>query len=259
MDVEFEKLIALQELDNELRSLFHLLEITPHKLEEIDHKIAAANEITQKAKEKLWQNQKKRRELEGEVKELRNKLATFKRQLNDVKTNKEYTALLKEIEDTQHKIDAMEEEIIGAMLEADDIEKEIESANLFYSQEEARFKKEKEAILQKKSEYEARVQLLQNEKQKLCSSVSREQIALYQRIAEKKGGVAISPVTDDFCSMCHMRIRPQVLNELYDMKKIYLCENCGRILYLPLKDQEKEEEEKEAGKKAAVATRPSSK
>lgn len=44
-------------------------------------------------------------------------------------------------------------------------------------------------------------------------------------------GIALSPVTDDFCSMCHMRIRPQVLNELKEAKKLIICEACGRILY----------------------------
>jgi predicted nucleic acid-binding Zn-ribbon protein len=260
VDVELEKLIALQELDNELRSLHQLLDSTPLKLNEIDQKIGTATQLVQKAKDKLLQNQRKRRELEAEVNELKNKIATYKRQLNDVKTNKEYTALLKEIEETQKKVEVLEEQIIAALLEADDIEKEIEAANQAYSKEEARYKKEKELLLSHQQEWESRLQDLQKRKEELTALISREQIALYSRIAAKKGGVAISPVTDDFCSMCHMRIRPQVLNELYDMKKIYLCENCGRILYLCLekKEETKEETKKEEEAKSAPPVRSSS-
>jgi predicted nucleic acid-binding Zn-ribbon protein len=50
-------------------------------------------------------------------------------------------------------------------------------------------------------------------------------------IFNKKNGSALSPVKGDFCAMCHMRIRPQMLNEIRDRNKIHLCENCGRILY----------------------------
>ncbi len=249
MDIEFEKLITLQELDNELRSIHHLLEITPQKLSEIDSKIASASEIVKKAKEKLLENQKRRRELEREVADLRTKIASYKRQLNDVKTNKEYTALLKEIDETQKKVDMLEESIISAMLEADDIEKEIEQATQTYSREETRLKKEKETIIERQKEYEARLRELEMKRQEISALISPDQMDLYRRIADKKGGVAISPVTDDFCSMCHMRIRPQMLNELYDMKKIYLCENCGRILYIC--KEEKEEEEGKAAEKAA--------
>ncbi|MCX7974968.1 MAG: C4-type zinc ribbon domain-containing protein [Candidatus Aminicenantes bacterium] len=254
MDIEFDKLIALQEIDNEIKALHHLLDLTPHKLSEIDQKIALAQDIVQKSKEKLLQNQKKRRELEGEVAVIKSKIATYKRQLNEVKTNKEYTALLKEIEEAQKKVDALEEEIIAALLEADDIEKEIQQAKENFLKEETRYLKEKEALLQRQQEGQNRLQALVRKREDLVNLMAQEQLALYNRIAEKKGGIAISPVTDDFCSMCHVRIRPQVLNELYDMKKIYLCENCGRILYL---SPERKEKKQEGAKKAVSSARNS--
>ncbi len=256
MDIEFDKLINLQEIDNEIRSLHHFLDLTPHKLAEIDQKINLASQIVQKTKEKLIQNQKRRRELEGEVAVIKNKIATYKRQLNEVKTNKEYTALLKEIEEAQKKIDAMEEEIIAALLEADDIEKEIQQATENYSKEEAQYQKEKEIILQRQQECQNRLKELEKRKEELVGLIAQDQLALYNRIAEKKGGIAISCVTDDFCSMCHVRIRPQVLNELYDMKKLYLCENCGRILYL---SPERKAKKLEGEKKTATSPRSSSK
>lgn len=254
MDIEFDKLINLQEIDNEIKSLHHFLDLTPHKLAEIDQKISLASQTVQKTKEKLVQNQKRRRELEVEVAAVKNKIATYKRQLNEVKTNKEYTALLKEIEEAQKKVDDMEEQIIAALLEADDIEKEIQQAVENYSKEEAQYQKEKEVILQRQQECQNRLKELEKRKEELVSLIAQDQLALYNRIAEKKSGIAISCVTDDFCSMCHVRIRPQVLNELYDMKKIYLCENCGRILYL---SPERKEKKLEGEKKTAASARTS--
>ncbi|OQX53470.1 MAG: hypothetical protein B5M54_06840 [Candidatus Aminicenantes bacterium 4484_214] len=69
---------------------------------------------------------------------------------------------------------------------------------------------------------------------------------MYHKIAAKRQGIALSPVHDEFCSLCHMRIRPQVINELKAGQTIILCENCGRILYW----EELSEEETESSKQA---------
>lgn len=231
MDIEFEKLIGLQHLDSEIRHLSVFLDGIPSLLEDIHKRIEAGSKEVAQARERLAQNQKKRREQEGKVKDIKVQITKYKRQLNEVKTNKEYTTLLKEIEEAQHSVDSMEEGVISEMLAADDIEEEIRAATRRHQQEEENLLKEQDILKQKKAEMEAKIEKLTAEKDILLPQVPSDQIALYQRISIKKSGVALSPVNGDFCSMCHMRIRPQVLNELRDTKKLILCENCGRILY----------------------------
>ena len=231
MDIEFEKLISLQHLDSEIRHLSVFLDGIPSLLEDIHKRIEAGSKEVAQARERLALNQKKRREQEGKVKDIKVQITKYKRQLNGVKTNKEYTTLLKEIEEAQHSVDSMEEEVISEMLAADDIEEEIRAATRRHQQEEENLLKEQDILKQKKAEMEVKIEKLTAEKDSLLPQVPSDQIALYQRISIKKSGVALSPVNGDFCSMCHMRIRPQVLNELRDTKKLILCENCGRILY----------------------------
>lgn len=231
MEIDFDKLIRLQQIDSEIRQISHYLEIIPHNLEETDKKIEASFQLVQRAKEKLALNQKKRRELEAKVKDVKTLISKYKLQLNEVKTNKEYAALLREIEQSQKAIDELEEEIIGEMLSADDIEKEIQETSQKHDREKEKYRQEKEGIQQRKREFEGRIQQLKQERESLLPSIPQEQFSLYLRIYHKKNGVALSPVKDDFCSLCHMRIRPQVLNELRDSSKLIFCENCGRILY----------------------------
>ena len=83
----------------------------------------------------------------------------------------------------------------------------------------------------KKKELEEKKKNLNQEKEELMPKIPSDQINLYIKISAKKNGIVLSPVNDDFCSMCHVRIRPQVLNELKAQEKIILCENCGRILF----------------------------
>ncbi len=242
VEVDFEKLIQLQELDNCLRKLSIELSDIPRLIEEVEKKIKADSDHLQKAKERLSLNQKKRRELEAEVKDLKAQVAKYKRQLNEVKTNKEYTSLLKEIQEAQNKIDSLEEEIIKELLVADEIEEEIRSATLHQKNQEEHLRQQIQALNQRKMELEEEKSRFLKLREELIPGISRPQLQLYVSIAKKRGGIALSRVTDEFCSMCQLRIRPQMLNEIRDRSKIHLCESCGRILYFDYSCESKEEE-----------------
>lgn len=231
MDIQFKHLIHLQELDSEINKIILFLNEVPIRIQEIDNKIEQNKNIVAHAKEKMNKNQKKRRELESQVQDADVKIKKLQGQLNEVRTNKEYSTLLKEIDDTKYAKEQSEEQIITEMLNADEIEEEIQEAAAQASESEARLTQDKKAIFEEKEKMEARQRELEKEKNDLKPKIPPEQLQLYESIYEKNSGVALSPVTDDFCSICQIRIRPQMINELIAGEKIMLCENCGRILY----------------------------
>lgn len=231
MEIAFDNLIRLQHVDKEIDTISSFLEDTPAKIEAIDEQVKAADASVLRAKEMLSANQKKRRDLESQVKDFKVQASKFKRQLNEVKTNKEYTALLKEIEETERKADKIEEDIINEMIASDDIEKEIKAANVKKAEEEARLNKEKEGLFQEQKEFERKKVVFSKEREALLAQIPPDQLRLYLRISKKMNGLALSPVMDAFCSICQMRVRPQLVNEIMEMKKIVICEACGRILY----------------------------
>ena len=247
-ELDFEKLIQLQELDVNLRKLGTELSDIPNLIETIEKKMKSDSELVVKAKDKLTQNQKKRRDLEAEVKDLKAQIAKYKKQLNDVKTNKEYTSLLKEIQDLQDKVDRLEEEIIKELLAADEIEEEIRAATFKQKNEEEHLKQEIEALSQRKKELEQQKSEFQRQREELLPAIPKAQLQLYLNIARKRGGIALSRVNDEFCSMCQMRIRPQMLNEIRDMTKIHLCESCGRILYFDSSEGKSSEETEDSSR-----------
>jgi predicted nucleic acid-binding Zn-ribbon protein len=231
LDIAFDQLIKLQHIDTDTRANAAVLDSIPARIEAIDREIQATAAIVAQAKDKLAANQKKRRDLEGEVKEIRTHAAKFKRQLNDVKTNKEYSALQKEIEDTEHKAGRLEEEILNEMIAADDIEREIKAAGARQSEEKGRIEKDRTVILAEKAEHETRKAELEREREDVLPLIPPDQLKIYLRIAKRLNGAALSLVTDDFCSICQMRVRPQVLNDLLGRNALIACEACGRILY----------------------------
>ena len=237
MEIDFNLIIDLQRLDTEIHNASLVLEGIPRLVQDVDKKIQTTSKLVADAKDKMAHNQKKRRDLENEVKDMKVQIGKYKRQLNEVKSNKEYTALLHEIEETQHKVDTLEEAIIAEMLAADDVEEEIKAALHKQGVEEDSLKKEKLVLDEKMKQTEARFAALGKEREALLPRIPREQLKLYEAIYQKKGGSALSPVTGDFCAMCHMRVRPQMLNEIRDKVKVILCENCGRILYWTAKPE----------------------
>ena len=231
METDFANLIKLQQLDIDIRNTSVLLQDIPRQIEEIEQESKDSLQIVQNAKDNLAENQKRRRDLESELQDTKENIAKFKRQLNEVKTNKEYTALLKEIDETTARIDSLEEQIITEMLSADDIEKDIKVASKKAEEIQAELVKKKEKILQEKNKAEEDLNALEKEKEELLPKIPSDQMKQYKQISHKKNGIVLSPVTDEFCTMCHMRVRPQMVNELIAGREIITCENCGRILH----------------------------
>jgi predicted nucleic acid-binding Zn-ribbon protein len=231
VEINFEALINLQSLDEKIKDISQFLDSIPSQIQGIEKKISDSAQIVAEAKDKLSQNQKNRRNLESEVQDKKILITRYRKQLNDVKTNKEYTSLLKEIEDVEEEIEAKEEEIISEMLSADDLESEIKTAEKKAADIRDTFLREKELVLKKEKERSQVKEQLASEREGLIPGIPADQMGLYKRIFKKVHGTPLSPVTDDFCSLCQIRIRPQVINELIARQEIILCENCGRILY----------------------------
>jgi predicted nucleic acid-binding Zn-ribbon protein len=231
VEIDFKNLIRLQKLDEEIKETSFLIENIPLKINGINKEFTAIKEIVQQTKDKLSENQKKRRSLESEAQDLKVQIDKYKQQLNNARSNLEYKSLMKEIEHTEEKISTIEDEIINEMVLADDISEEIKAAEHKEIKEAEILLKKKESLESEKTTLEGKRDKLLEEKEKLKPGIPSAQTSLYERIFGKKNGIALSPVTDDFCSMCQIRIRPQVLNELKEKKEIILCENCGRILY----------------------------
>lgn len=231
MVIDFKSLIKLQNIDEQIKNISNLLEKNPSQIEEIDKKIEDSITTVTTAKLRLAENQKKRRNLEAEVQDTNAQIEKYKRQLNNIKTNIEYKSLLKEIDNSQSKIRKMEEQILEEMLQADELGIKIKEAENEAKEINKKLSEEKEILIKESHKRGEEKQHLTQEKNQITPSIPAKLINLYNTIFKKNIGIVLSPVTDDFCSICQIRIRPQVINELKAQNEIILCENCGRILY----------------------------
>lgn len=230
---DLETLIQVQELESRVSQL-------QRRVEEIPIEIAALEEEKEKARSDFAQRQarveshdRELRQLEAQVEDLKERLSKYKSQLMEVKTNEAYQAMLNEIEFTEKKIEEKEDRILEYLVAADEEEADLKHVRKHFEKTEKETSQRRKELEEFVSRSEDDLERLRNERDRVLSLLPGELINLYNRIAAARKGVAVAPVEDQCCGICHFRLRPQLFAEVKNAQGILTCENCSRILYLP--------------------------
>jgi uncharacterized protein len=173
----------------------------------------------------------KRRMLEGEVDSSRAKLSRLKDQLMAVKTNKEYTAMLHEIQAAEEQIRKEEDKILEIMEEMENKENNLKNAEQELNKKTAELQENIRKTNESAPQLESDLAKLHDEKAAKESQVGGELLSRYRRIAEARKGIALAEARDELCSACHVRIRPQMYADLIRTETIQACDSCSRILF----------------------------
>jgi predicted nucleic acid-binding Zn-ribbon protein len=148
-----------------------------------------------------------------------------------VKTNKEYTAMLHEIQLAEEQIRSEEDKILDFMEQMEVMEKELRDAeqNMLKKSAEIQenIRKSNESIPLLESE----LARLHEEKVRMESQIGADLLSRYRRIADARKGIALAEAKDELCTACHVRIRPQMYADLLRTENIQACDSCSRILF----------------------------
>jgi predicted nucleic acid-binding Zn-ribbon protein len=224
-------LIKLQDIDSEIKRLAARKENLPEEKEKLEEERATFEKGIEEDKERLDALNKahsdKEKELRGNVESAKK----TKSRLLEVKTNKEYEAMLKEIENLNKKNSSIEDEIINLLEETEKAgtnlrEREAERVEFINNNERDITKLDEEIdsidVLLKKMLAEDAT----------CREIIKpELLKKYDLIKGKRNGQAVVPVWKEVCGGCHMNIPPQLYIELQKYEKVMLCPNCNRIIY----------------------------
>jgi predicted nucleic acid-binding Zn-ribbon protein len=228
---DLRNLIALQDLELKIASLQKEAADIPNKIQNFNAELQRVRVKYEEGVARLKELSNRRRTLEGQVDLLRAKLSRLKDQLMAVKTNKEYTAMLHEIQAAEGLIRSEEDTILEVMEEVEDKEKDLKGAE----KEMLRRSAELQESIRKADEsaplLESELARLGEEKVLLESRVGAELLSRYRRIAEARKGIALAEAKDELCSACHVRIRPQMYADLLRTENIHACDSCSRILF----------------------------
>jgi predicted nucleic acid-binding Zn-ribbon protein len=228
---DLEHLIHLQELD--LAAERHRRRETdiPQLQSALDARLAARAAAVDTAKARIAESQTARREVEKDLAAVQSRLNKFKNQLMEVKTNKEYQAMQKEMSVAEQEISDLETRMLERMEEADSLAIELKTAQAALSAEQAEITRERQALESERGTLADDLKRLSEERAMTAALVSADALALFERLAHNRRGLAMAEARDGLCTVCHVRLRPQVFNEARRNAGIVQCDSCTRILY----------------------------
>jgi predicted nucleic acid-binding Zn-ribbon protein len=231
MHPDLERVIALQRLDTSAHDGSRRLAEEPDRERALEARLDAARQRLATARENLAGNQKARREIEKDVAVHQGRLSKFREQAMAVKTNQEYHAIQKEIGFAQGEIKALEDRILEGMLEADELAAGVKRAEAELTSEQKTADAEHRAIATEHTELESALQRIGIERAELVGVLDPSVLAVFELVSRRRHGVAVAEARDGVCTICHVRLRPQVFNNVRRNDQIIQCDSCQRILY----------------------------
>jgi len=231
MQNDLQQLLKLQVIDYDLGELERSKDYLPDMMENLNREIKEAKEKYESASALLEEVKVKRKNLELEIAAKEAELEKFQKQMMTIKTNKEYDALVAEIDAVKSVISDKETELLYAMEQISQLEEEIPE----YEEQLARINendmKQLKILQEKIDSIGDKVSDKVAERNAITSSIPRQTLMVYERVRKGKGGAVVVTVRKRSCSACHNAITPQRVQEIRRGDRIYTCDACGRLLY----------------------------
>jgi predicted nucleic acid-binding Zn-ribbon protein len=228
---DLKAVVEVQQLDQEVAELSGLIDSLPAQIQTLQSQLDNFIHTHEERKKRLAANLKERKDLEGDIKAIQEKIAKHKDQLYQVKTNEQYKAMLKEIEGEEANTRKIEDQILEKMIESEDIQQHVEEAAARLDGEKARVAGEIKRLQDERQKDLDERERLQARRKEVAATLADSVLALYERIRSYRASPAVAEVRDGLCTACNIQLRPQVYNEVRIGAAVMTCENCSRIQY----------------------------
>jgi predicted nucleic acid-binding Zn-ribbon protein len=203
----------------------------PKEVKKLDENQNIERERIQKDREKIELLEKERRRKEGHLNMEQEKIKRADGRMFDVKTNKEYQALLSEIEGIKEANSREEEEILQVMDEIDELKKDLSKREKEMAITVERIEAEKRKIQERMAQGDAVWKQQMERREVLSKQIESKLIKLYNTLKEKRQGVGVVSVKQETCQGCFVHVPPQMFIEVQKTNSLIRCPNCNRILY----------------------------
>ena len=229
--LQLQQLVQLQKIDDQIFEHKKALADIPIQLDSARAELEEKKNILKVVTEEIETLQKQRKDLELEVQGENDHMAKAKTKLPAVKTNKEYTAILTEVDAIKEKvskIEDMELEVMEALeLKAKEIpgvEKKCKEEDAHFN--EYRFKKETE-----EKRFKQELEELVGKRKNISAQLETEILKRYEKISNSRDGRAVVGLRENICQGCFQQVLPQMVIEVKVAEKIHQCEGCMRFLF----------------------------
>ncbi len=230
MENKLRHLYALQLVDLHLDELQELKGDLPAQIGELESRKGVLTARVAELEQGMRSAFSQRDITDSEIVSLRQKLEKYKAQQFEVRNNKEYDALTKEMDQANESISRLEKEMEALEGKATLARTDIEQVKPQIDELETLLTEKRAALADVSKATEEEELKYVHQREKLLAKITKADVTAYERIRKAKKGRAVVPVKRGACGGCFARVPPQKLLELRQNNRIYTCEHCGRIL-----------------------------
>jgi hypothetical protein len=220
----------LQEAELRIEELHEDQGRYPREIDGLNEKLAGEKEEALRERERLEFLEKDRRRKEGELDQEAEKIKRTKGRLFEVKTNKEYQALLTEIELMETSSDHNEDEILAILEEIDQLRTRDADREGALATLEKDVRADISEIEGRLSQTVEEIDRMEKRRGDIVKTLSPDLISAYDTLKQRRG-TALAMVKRGVCQGCYVNIPPQMFNEVQRNDTVIRCPNCSRILY----------------------------
>lgn len=225
------KLIALQTVDIKLQEMERLKDEIPQRIALLEETLRKEEAKVLAERNELEQLIKERRRREKELDEEVEKIKKTEARIFEIKTNKEYQAVLKEIEANKKLNHQREEEILEILEKIEVLQK-----NLLRDEQELETRRKDgqrqiQALKEQAATFDQEMAQERKRRDEKEREIPSDLLSKYNFLLGKRHGVAVARVSSGVCQACYMNLRPQLFIELQKQETLIFCPNCNRILF----------------------------
>jgi uncharacterized protein len=224
-------LIELQKMESAASKITARKKDLPVQMSELETKFMELSAIASDQREQLDALRKRRKEKDNLLRMGQETLTRTRDRLLEVKTNREYQSILKEIETLEAKNSQIEDEIISLLEELDVFEKGVKTKEEDLDIQRRRYEEDKAKMSEELNSIAEELEICARKNNEIKKKISADVLRKYEQIKSAGRGVAVVSVWKEICGGCHMSIPPQLYNELQKSNVLITCPNCSRIMY----------------------------
>ena len=228
---QLQQLLRIQDLALDIRRARAVAEGAPARIEEIEARFRERNAEYVAIKERFDVIEADRLLRSQELATLEDSRQHYQDSLMQVKNQREYAAALKEIDSVKARIGEHEDAILKSMDEVETLKTDLQARAAHIESERSIVEAERTAIATDVAEAESRIERATAERREIEATLPPALVANVRRVEEGRRGIFLVKADHEMCSACHVRLRPQVYQEIKQATKVHICGNCRRYLY----------------------------
>jgi len=224
-------LIELQKMESDTGRITVRKRELPVRMGELEARFKEISADVETQREQLEALRKNRKEKDNQLKMCQETLKRTRERLLEVKTNKEYQSILKEIETLEAKNSHLEDEIISLLEELDVFEKGVKNKEADLDVQRCQYEQEKATMEEELNSIARELEDCARKGGEIRERIAADILRKYEQVKNITRGVAVVSVWKEICGGCHMSIPPQLYNDLQKTNVLITCPNCSRIIY----------------------------